>query len=202
MLLQVNTMNLIDIEEYGIYILYTLIYIAYAVVLKYVLNMKAASHYSADEQIADGNLAVGLRRIGAQLGLAIAMMGVLSGSSAESLASDLIDSAVYGLVAVIFIISSLVVTDRLVMSGINNQSALKNNNHAVGTVEFGMLVATGIIAHSSIAGDGGGILSSVVYFIAGQITLVALVVFYEKVVLKNFSIVGGISDNKLSSRKW
>lgn len=188
-----------NIEQYAIYILYTLIYVAFAVVLKYALNLKSSSNYSADEQLAEGNLAVGLRRAGAQFGLAIAMMGVLSSGSAESLAEDLKSTALYGFVAVIFMLSALLITDRLVLPGVDNQKSLKQGNISVGFVELGVLIATGIIAYSSIVGEGGGVLSSLSYFVAGQITLVLLVVFYEKVVLRSFDIVKSIDNKNVSS---
>jgi uncharacterized membrane protein YjfL (UPF0719 family) len=188
-----------NIEQYGIYILYTLIYVALAVVLKYALNLKSLSDYNADEQLAGGNLAVGLRRIGAQFGLAIAVTGVLSSSSGDTLLADLVSTALYGLVAVMFILSSLFITDRLVLPGINNQEALKQGNIAVGFVELGMLVATGIVAYSSMVGEGGGMLSSLSYFIAGQITLVALVIIYEKVFVGNFDIVEAIGNKNVAS---
>jgi uncharacterized membrane protein YjfL (UPF0719 family) len=188
-----------NIERYGIYILYTLIYVALAVVLKYALNLKSLSDYNADEQMVGGNLAVGLRRTGAQFGLAIAVMGVLSGGSAGNLLADLFSTALYGVIAVVFMLSSLFITDRLVLPGINNQQALKQGNVAVGFVELGVLVATGIIAYSSMAGEGGGILSSLLYFIAGQITLVALVVVYEKVFIRNFDIVEAVGENNIAS---
>ena len=192
----VNEMN---IEQYGMYFLYTMLYVVLAVILKHVLNFRASSLYDADDEISSGNLAVGLRRAGAQLGLVIAVMGALSGADAQSLIVDLIDTATYGLLAVIFMVSSLVTTDKLVLPGINNLQSLKDNNTAVGIVEFGMLVGTGIIAYSSIVGEGGGVLSSVIYFIVGQASLVALVLFYEKVILRNFNIVKGVGEKNLSS---
>lgn len=188
-----------NIEQYGIYILYTLIYLIFAVILRSVLNYKSAGNYSADEEMDNGNLAVGLRRTGAQFGLAIAMMGVLSSDVSSSLISDLLNTALYGFLAVIFIVSSLLVTDRLVIPGVNNLDELKVNNISVGVVELAMLIATGIIAYSSLLGETGGILSSISYFIAGQLTLVALVLIYEKGISKKFNIVDSIKNNNISS---
>lgn len=188
-----------NIEQYGIYILYTLIYLGFAVMLRGILNFKSASNYSADEEMDSGNLAVGLRRTGAQFGLAIAMMGVLSSGASESLLSDLLNTALYGLLAVAFIVSSLVVTDRLVIPGVNNLDELKENNISVGIVELAMLVATGIIAYSSLLGETGGVISSISYFVAGQLTLVGLVLVYEKIISKRFNIVSSIKDNNTAS---
>ncbi|CCK75772.1 MAG: DUF350 domain-containing protein [Oleispira antarctica] len=188
-----------NIEQYGIYILYAFVYMAFMLSLKYALNFMSAKHYNADEELAGGNLAAGLRRTGAQLGLAIAFMGLLSGPSNTSIVQDFITTGIYGALAVCFMLSSLVFTDRLVIPGVNNTQAIKGNNIAVGIVEFGMLVGTGIIAHSSIVGEGGGMVSSLCYFLAGQITLVALVLFYEKIISRNFNIIESIGDGNIAS---
>jgi uncharacterized membrane protein YjfL (UPF0719 family) len=190
--------NFMNIEEYGIYILYTFIYIICMIILKQILNLKATGHYDADTELASGNLAVGLRRTGAQLGLAIAMMGVLAGTTQGTLIDDLISSLTYGLIAVAFIVSSLVLTDKFILPGVNNIEALKERNVSVGIVEFGMLTATGIIAYSSIVGEGGGFISSIVYFLAGQLTLIMLVLVYEKLVMRNINIVETISNKNTS----
>jgi uncharacterized membrane protein YjfL (UPF0719 family) len=188
-----------NIEQYGIYILYAFVYMAFMLSLKYALNFMSAKHYNADEELAGGNLAAGLRRTGAQLGLAIAFMGLLSGPSNTSIVQDFITTGIYGALAVCFMLSSLVFTDRLVIPGVNNTQAIKGNNIAVGIVEFGMLVGTGIIAHSSIVGEGGGMVSSLCYFLAGQVTLVALVLFYEKIISRNFNIIESIGDGNIAS---
>jgi uncharacterized membrane protein YjfL (UPF0719 family) len=193
-----------NIEQYGINLLYALVCVTCMLVLKYALNIKAASGgegsgYNSDEELSNGNLAVGLRRTGAQFGLAISIMGALSGANAASLTQDLLSTAIYGLVSVGFILSSLLITDRFVLPGINNAAQLKANNHAVGYVEFSMLVATGIIAYSSIVGDGGTWLSSLAYFVTGQVSLVLLVFFYEKIRMRKFNILTAIAEGQVAS---
>lgn len=184
-----------NLESYATYFVYTAVYIAFAVGLKYILNFRASKFYHADDLIAGGNLAVGLRRSGAQLGLAIVMMGVLSGASAPSLAQDLLVTVLYGALGLALIVSSLFITDRLVLPGVNNMSALKENNTAVGIVEFGMMVATGLIAYSSIIGESGGVASTLIYFLVGQLTLVCLVLVYDKVMVRKVDIVKAVADN-------
>jgi uncharacterized membrane protein YjfL (UPF0719 family) len=190
---------MMNIEQYGITMLYALIYIALLVVLKYTLNAKSSGHYVAYDELSKGNMAVGMRRCGAILGFAIAMTGVYSGTPSESLSQDLMQTVIYGFVAIAFMVSSLVITDRIVLPGVNNLEKLKSGNLAVGFVEFSMLISTGIIAYSSIYGDGGSILSSLSYFVAGQVVLVLLVLFYERFVVRNFNIVDAISKGRTAS---
>ncbi|MDH5424730.1 MAG: DUF350 domain-containing protein [Gammaproteobacteria bacterium] len=188
-----------NIENYMYYVMYALVYLALATVMKYILNIKSSKHYSADDQIADGNMAVGLRRSGAQLGLAIAMIGVMSGSSSPDILQDLTNTVIYGFVAMAFMLVSLFVTDKALLPKVNNTVELKNGNVAIGMVEFGTSVMTGLLAYASIKGDDGGIVSSVVYFIAGQLTMILLVLLYEKVLAKKINPVACVQQSNLSA---
>lgn len=188
-----------NIEQYTYYLLYAFIYLILATVMKYILNFRSAQHYNADDAIADGNIAVGLRRSGAQLGLAIAILGVMGGDSNPDVVKDIKDTLIYGLVAIGFMVTSLFFTDKALLPKVNNTEELKRGNIAIGMVEFGTLVMTGILAYASIKGDQGGILSSVVYFIVGQITMVLLVLFYEKVLARNINPVELVLKGNLSA---
>lgn len=186
-------------HQYGIYLSYAALCFLLMVILKYLLNFRATKVYSAETELAGGNIAVGLRRSGAQLGLAIALLGALSGSSAETLLSDLLLTAGYGALAIGFILSTLYITDRVVLPGVRNLEELKNNNIAVGIVEFGMLVATGVIAYASIIGERGGVLSSVIHFAAGQTILVLLTLIFEKVVTRKVAFIPAIAAGEIAS---
>lgn len=188
-----------NIENYMYYVMYALVYLALATVMKYILNFRSSDHYSADDQIADGNMAVGLRRSGAQLGLAIAMIGVMSGNSSPDIINDLINTVIYGFVAMGFMLVSLFITDRALLPKVDNTAELKKGNVSIGMVEFGTSVMTGILAYASIKGDDGGILSSVVYFIAGQVTMVLLVLLYEKVLARKINPVACVQEGNLSA---
>lgn len=188
-----------NIENYIYYVMYALIYLVLATIMKYILNFRSSEHYSADDQIADGNMAVGLRRSGAQLGLAIAMIGVMSGNSSPNIVDDLTNTVVYGFVAMAFMLVSLFITDKALLPKVNNTAELKKGNVAIGMVEFGTSVMTGILAYASIKGDDGGILSSVVYFAAGQITMILLVLLYEKVLARKINPVACVQQGNLSA---
>jgi uncharacterized membrane protein YjfL (UPF0719 family) len=93
----------------------------------------------------------------------------------------------------------LLITDRVILPGVNNLEQLKSGNISVGFVELSMLISTGIISYSSIYGDGGSILSSLSYFVAGQVSLVLLVLFYEKFVVRKFNIVDAVNKGRTAS---
>jgi uncharacterized membrane protein YjfL (UPF0719 family) len=188
-----------NLETIGIYLLYTGIYIAFAFILKLVLDFRSEKYFKAADAIAQGNNAIALRRSGAQLGLAVAMMGVLSSGSADTLQQDVLLTLLYGSLATLFMVSSLMITDHFVVPGINNHQAVKDKNMAVGSVEFGILVATGIIAYSSVYGENGGWLSSVIYFVVGQLLLILLVRAYEHLAHRKFAIIKALHQGNTAS---
>lgn len=187
------------ITLYLTYALYALVcYLPLALVLKLVMNATTKADYCTDNEILSGNLAVGMRRGGAHLGLAVAMIGVASGASNPDLVKDMIGMFGYGALAVGFMLSSLFVTDKLILPGVDNNKALGEGNAAVGAVEFGALLMTGIVAYASIYGDGGNWISSMVYFVAGQASLVLVALVYEKL-FKGYALVDRIKNGELAS---
>ncbi len=188
-----------NIENYGYYIVFTLVYLSIAVGVKHFLGFKNRRYFNAEHEISNGNLALAIRRGGIQFGLAIAMVGVLSGQSEESFKADLLATIFYGLVAACFMFFSLIVTDRLVLPGVNNSEEIGKGNLAIGCVEFGTLVMTGILAYASIHGDQGGFLEAVAYFVAGQVMLILLVMVYQKLFLARLNLVQKIQEGNVAA---
>ncbi len=169
--------------------------------------------FDDDVHIDNGNTAVGLRRAGLYLGIAIALSGAMDGPS-NGFFADLIQLAVDGLIITGFMFSSRFINDFLMLGNVNNDEECvrvfvdKNGgkttgNTAVGTVEAGMYIATGFILHGAVSGGGGnffqGIGSAVLFFVLGQFALLVLGFFYELVTpfnvrneIKNNNIAAGI----------
>lgn len=126
----------------------------------------------------DSNLAVGLRKSGLYLGIMLGMYGVISGPSAGYW-QDVFDVATYGLVVSIFFVFARGFNDFVVLGHVSNTAEVKRGNLAVGLVEFGAFIATGIIAMSSMIGEGGGYLGAILFFVAGQIVLLLVTLVYE-----------------------
>lgn len=187
---------------YGQYAVYTVIALMIMYALKQALNFKSKSILTADKELSNGNLAVALRRTGAQMAVGLAMLGVLSSPSQNEFAVDAALSIGYGFIAIGFILVTLLITDRILLPGICATTALKERNLSVGFVEFGMLTATGIIAYSSLYGGGdsiGGFISSLVYFAVGQMVLLSMIYFYEKIAQKRFKLLSEISSGHVSA---
>ena len=149
--------------------------------------------FNDDTHIDDGNVAVGLRRSGLYLGIAIALTGAMTGSS-KGFWLDIVQLSVDGLFITGFMFSTRFINDTIMLGHINNDAecvrkfeqpdgTIKTGNTAVGMVEAGMYLATGFILHGSFSGGGStffqGILSAVLFFVIGQAILLILGLCYE-----------------------
>ena len=163
--------------------------------------------FDDDAHIDDGNTAVGFRRAGLYLGIAIALSGALSGES-KGFWLDLIQLIIDGLIISGLMFSTRFINDYIMLGHINNDAECiksfelsdgtkKIGNTAVGIVEAGMYLATGFIVHGSISGTSGsfflGVISSILFFILGQGLLLILGLFYE--VITPFNVRNEIKKN-------
>ncbi len=125
--------------------------------------------------LLESNLAVGLRKSGACLGLFLALAGVLSGRS-PSILVDLRNFLEAAVMIVVFLFITFEINERVILRKVNNDEAVANGNVAVGAVEFSTFVGTGIIMNGAFSGEGGGLWAAGVFFILGQASLV--IAFY------------------------
>lgn len=152
---------------------------------------------SADTAIhEESNVAVGLRRAGLYLGIALGLIGAISGPSG-GFAVDLTALLVDGGTLTGLVLLAAWVNDRLVLPGIDNSKALHGGNIAVGIVELAMFVATGLIAMGAYSGLGGGTISAVAFFLLGQVALIVLVRIYE--IVTPFDAIGQIRDGNTAA---
>lgn len=167
--------------------------------------------FDDDRHIDDGNVAVGLRRAGLYLGIAVAMAGALSGGSSGFWA-DLIQLAVDGLIITGFLFSSRFINDYIMMGHMDNDAecvkeftladgSTVTGNTALGMVEASMYIATGFILNGSLSGGGGtffqSLASAVVFFVLGQAVLLAFGFIYELVT--PFNVREEIKKNNLAA---
>jgi uncharacterized membrane protein YjfL (UPF0719 family) len=164
---------------------------------KLFTDVRMRSVYDADQQITEArNLAVGLRRAGMYLGVGIGMLGALSGGGG-AFVPDATLMLVEGGVMVAFLFVAQRISDAVVVHGIANDEALRDGNVAVGLVELGISVATGLIAYGSFAGEGGGIVSAIVFFALGQLALLAMSLIYERIT--PYHVVDGVRGGNVAA---
>ena len=149
--------------------------------------------FDDDRHIDDGNLAVGLRRAGLYLGIAIGMIGALSGESA-GFQTDMLYLLVDGVLITGCLFFARFINDFIMMGNMNNdRECIKvfnlgdgrtaTGNTALGMVEAGMYIATGFILNGSMSGSGGSFVqslgSALLFFVLGQVVLLGFGLVYE-----------------------
>lgn len=164
---------------------------------KLVSDARIRSVFDPNQEIEEAqNLAVAARRAGLYVGIAIGMLGALAGGGGEFL-TDLLELVLEGAAVVAFLFVAQYLTDVVVIHGIRNNEALRDGNVAVGVVELGISIATGLIAYGSFAGEGGGLGSAVVFFALGQVALLVLAVVYERIT--PYRVVEEVRDGNVAA---
>lgn len=132
------------------------------------------------EVTENSNAAVGFRRAGLFLGTAIGISGVLSqGASDDTFWTQLGLFAIDAAAVIVLLLIARLINDVVILKKIKNDQATKDGNVAVGLVECGSYLATGLILFGVFAGEGGGYEVAAGFFVLGQIALIILIKVYQ-----------------------
>jgi uncharacterized membrane protein YjfL (UPF0719 family) len=125
------------------------------------------------------NLAVALTMSGYYLATVAIFIGALVGPS-SGFVEDFMLVGWYSILGLIFLNVSRYINDKVILHKFSNAKQLiDEHNSAIGAVQFGTYIATGLIAGAAVAGTGGGVITAVVFFILGQISLLLFSVIYD-----------------------
>ena len=175
----------------------SLIQIVYFLIILYGVHSvsvtsKKSKYDHINELNENNNTALSLRMVGLYIGIAIAMQALMDFNFRDL--AQLIDTvANTGLIVFLFYVA-LKILDRVVLSGIDNDNDIKSNNNAVGLIEMGYLVSTGLIMNASLLGEGV-FYSSLIFFLLGQLSLVIAYFLYTK--LYTFDLVKSVHEAQL-----
>lgn len=156
--------------------IYPYLIIALVLLVVFRLVHDRLTPFDDKEELRRGNLAAGINRGAAYLGVVIAMCGSLV-STATSYAYDLGFFFIDGLIAIATFTIAAVVFDKVVLPSINNSEEIGRGNMAVAVTEGLAYVGLGFIMLGSFAGGntdniGQGIASSLLFSALGLSTLV------------------------------
>ncbi|RYG22582.1 DUF350 domain-containing protein [bacterium] len=137
------------------------------------------TRYDDDLEVRErANGALALRRAGMYLGLAIGLASSLS-QPGVSFPSDLLAFAQDGALLIAVLLIAQVVNEKVMLRGLRTHEAIRENNLAVGAVEFGQFVATGLIFAGAILGEGNH-RSSILFAVLGQVGLLLAFELYGR----------------------
>lgn len=141
---------------------------------------------TVDHQIEErSNLAVALRRCGLGIGFGLGLAGIVSGGVTrfgagwQAVLDSTLDMLGYFAVLLVFFFVAQLVAEHVILHHVRNTEELHKGNDGVGFAEFGILVATGLVAYGSFHGEGGGWHTSLAFFAMGQVALIVFAVLYE-----------------------
>lgn len=138
-----------------------------------------------EELVEKDNTAFALVLCGYYLGLTFSIGGVIAGPSA-GLEEDLIDMLVYGSLAIVLLNVSALINNRFILSEFDiRKEILQDQNCGTGVVEFAVFVATGLNIFGALYGQGGSILTAIVFWALGQAVLVLVGKYYNLITQYN-----------------
>ncbi len=167
-------------------LLTAIIYIALFYVLffigKLVHRLLHREYNLGVELVEKDNPAVALALTGYYLGMVFAIGGAIVGPS-YGLVMDMIYLCVYGLLGIVLLNISWFLCDLAILNRFKiSDELIRDRNCGTAAVSCGMSVASGIIIFGSVSGEGGGMLSALVFWIVGQIILVVAGRIYAAII--------------------
>lgn len=131
------------------------------------------------ELVKRDNVALGISAAGYFLATAIVFVGATLGPS-KGLLTDLVAVGGYSALGILFLNTARVILDKFILTRFATlKEIVEDRNCGVGAVRAGVYIATGLIAAGSVSGQGGGVLTAIVFFVLGQLCLVAFARLYD-----------------------
>lgn len=176
-------------ETIGLLLAKSLTFTVLAIIIMYIVKRADdwRTPFNEDEEINQKrNLAIALRKSGIFLGMSIGLAGALWGTSGSfRLATDVAAFIEDGILMMVLLFVAFLVNKKLILWEVDNDQALQNGNAAVGTVEFANYVASGLIMNGAFSGDGGGLLTAIVFFAIAQLAFVVSFTVYSRITQRN-----------------
>lgn len=125
-----------------------------------------------DELVEKDNPAVALAVTGYYFGLVLSIGGSLVGYE-QGIAEDILDLCMYGFLSIILLNISWFLCDKVVLYKFKvSDELIQDRNQGTGAVSFGISIASGLVIYGAVAGEGGSIWTSVVFWAIGQAILI------------------------------
>jgi uncharacterized membrane protein YjfL (UPF0719 family) len=168
------------LNEFSFIVYDAIVYIAMAFVIfflgKMVYQLLHRSISVKEELVKKDNLAFSLSHVGYLIGLLLAIGSAIVGPS-NGLIADIIDIAVYGILAIILLNISVFITDKILLNKFSvRKEIIEDQNSGTGIIEGAVSIASGLIIFGAVTGESdgyiSGIISAVVFWFIGQVALI------------------------------
>ncbi len=166
------------LEDFGKVGAFILLYAFIVLLARWIKDL--LTPYKINEELAQNdNFAIALAMSGYYLATSAIFMGSLFGPS-QGFLKDLTLVGGYSLLGLVFLNLARWLNDKIILTKFcDTEHLVKEHNLGVGAVHFGIYVATGLVAAGAVSGEGGGVLSAVIFFALGQISLFLFSFIYD-----------------------
>ncbi|WPP50570.1 DUF350 domain-containing protein [Catalinimonas niigatensis] len=131
------------------------------------------------ELVEKDNFAFAVAHVGYFIGLLLAISSAVIGPS-NGIWIDMLDIAIYGILAIILLNLSIIINDKIILRKFEvYKEVIEDQNVGTGVIEGANAIATGLIILGSVSGEGGSILTALVFWVVGQILLIITAYFYS-----------------------
>lgn len=135
-----------------------------------------------DELTEKDNFAFAIAHVGYYVGLILAISSAIIGPSA-GLWEDLMNLGIYGVLAIILLNLSIIINNKIVLRKFSvYKEIIHDRNVGTGVIEGANAVGTGLIILGAVSGEGGSVLTAVIFWLVGQVLLMLTAYFYTWVV--------------------
>ncbi len=144
-----------------------------------VFNLAHREFHVHEELIGNKNTALALALVGYYFGLVFAIGGAIVGPS-HGVVDDVLDLFIYGILAIVLLNISTIVSDRLILYRFRNtKEIIQDQNAGTGIAVGGVYAATGIILFGAVSGEGGTIWTAIGFWGLGQVALILTAFMYD-----------------------
>ncbi len=134
-----------------------------------------------DELVEKDNFAFATAHVGYFIGLLLAIVSAVIGPS-SGLVKDILDILMYGGIAIVLLNLSLLINEKIILRKFSvHDEIIRDQNTGTGVIEAASAVATGLILLGSISGEGGGVVTALVFWLIGQILIVITSLVYSAI---------------------
>ncbi|MDW7695755.1 DUF350 domain-containing protein [Flammeovirgaceae bacterium SG7u.111] len=172
-------------EEYLSAISLLIVYVVVFVVSKLVFDL--TTPYNLNHQLTEeDNVAVAVVLAGYFLGITIIFLGAVDGPG-TGVVNDVIAVGGYALGGMVALNLARIINDKLVLYKFStNKEIIEDKNPGTGVVQAASYISAGLVIAGAIHGEGGGVLSAVVFYFIGQVILIIFAWIYEKLTPYSF----------------
>lgn len=163
---------------------FTIGFVAAAVVILLFIA-RLVNQFFMRERLTDAlttkdNAALGISLSGYLLGVLLITADVLSGPGHGAWQKDALSVLLYGVGGMLFLVFVGTVELKLLLSP-ETLKGVRSGNTAAGIVTAGSYVATSLIIAASVSGEsvGGTLVTALIFFVIGQITLLVVTVLFR-----------------------